>query len=107
MDILCTNNYLKVSWFQKDFLVSSFVDWPLVLTHYIQYAKYYLELKSINGPSKCDLHLIPSLLKVSKSQNKFMKSSFLPKYEQNILKISALATKKWLNQKLCSANYVK
>ena len=30
------------------------------------------------------------LLKVSKSQNNFMKSSFLPKYERNILRISAL-----------------
>ena len=39
------------------------------------------------------------LLKVSKSQNKFMMSSFLPKYEQNIWRISALASKKWLNQK--------
>ena len=38
-------------------------------------------------------------LKVSKSQNKFVKSSFLPKYEENILKISALAFKKWMNQK--------
>jgi hypothetical protein len=28
-----------------------------------------------------------------------MKSSFLPKYERNILKSSALAYKKWLNQK--------
>ena len=46
-------------------------------------------------------------LKVSISQNKFMKSSFLPKYEQNILRISALASKKWLNQKLYYTNYVK
>ena len=38
-------------------------------------------------------------LKVSKSQNKFMKSSFLPKYEQNILRISALASKERSNQK--------
>ena len=30
------------------------------------------------------------MLKVSKSQNKFMKSSFLPKYKRNILRISAL-----------------
>ena len=30
------------------------------------------------------------ILKVSKSQNKFMKSSFLPKNEQNIARISAL-----------------
>ena len=29
-------------------------------------------------------------LQVSKSQNKFMRSSFLPKYEQNILRLSAL-----------------
>ena len=31
-----------------------------------------------------------ALLKVSKSQNKFMKSSFLPKNERNIARISAL-----------------
>ena len=31
-----------------------------------------------------------SQLKVSKSQNKFMKSSFLPKNKQNIARISAL-----------------
>ena len=29
-------------------------------------------------------------LKVSKFQNEFMKSSFLPKYEPNIVRISAL-----------------
>ena len=46
-------------------------------------------------------------LKVSKSQNKLIKSLFLPKYEQNILRISALASKKWLNQKLDYINYVK
>ena len=39
-------------------------------------------------------------LKVSKSQNKSIKSSFLPKYERNILRISALAFKKWLNNKI-------
>ena len=33
---------------------------------------------------------IQSPLKVSKSQNKFMKSSFLPKNERNIARISAL-----------------
>ena len=32
-------------------------------------------------------------LKVTKFQNEFMKSSFLPKYEQCIAKISALTTK--------------
>ena len=32
------------------------------------------------------------LLKVSKFQNEFMKSSFLPKYEQKIVKVSALTT---------------
>ena len=37
--------------------------------------------------------IMEHLLKVSKSQNKFMKSSFLPKYERNILRISALASK--------------
>ena len=31
-------------------------------------------------------------LKVSQFQNEFMKSSFLPKYEQKIVKISALTT---------------
>ena len=44
------------------------------------------------------------LLKVSKSQNKIMNSSFLPKYERNVLWISA--SKKWLNQKLYYTNYV-
>ena len=38
-------------------------------------------------------------LKVSNSQNKFMKSSFLSKYERNILMISALASKERSNQK--------
>ena len=33
--------------------------------------------------------LKPSLLKVSKFQNEFMKSSFLPKYERKIVRISA------------------
>ena len=46
-------------------------------------------------------------LKVSKSQNKFMMSSFLPKYKRNILRISALGSKKWVNQKLYFTNYVK
>ena len=46
-------------------------------------------------------------LKVSKSQKKLIKSSFLPKYEQSILRISALASKKGLNQKLSYTNYVK
>ena len=32
------------------------------------------------------------LLKVSKFQNEFIKSSFLPKYEQKIVRISALTT---------------
>ena len=31
-------------------------------------------------------------LKVNKLQNEFMKSSFLPKYEQKIVRISALCT---------------
>ena len=30
------------------------------------------------------------MLKVSKFQNEFMKSSFFPKYERNIVRISAL-----------------
>ena len=38
-------------------------------------------------------------VKIRKSQNKLMKSSFLPKYEQNILRIFALATKERSNQK--------
>ena len=33
-----------------------------------------------------------------------MKSSFLPQYERNILRISALASKKWLNQKFYYTN---
>ena len=54
------------------------------------------------------------LLKVSKFQNEFMKSSFLPKYEQKIVKVSALTTqgrnpdnflfvfweKRWLNKSI-------
>ena len=40
-------------------------------------------------PLTCELgHRQP--LKVSKLQNEFMKSSFLPKYEQKIVRISAL-----------------
>ena len=34
--------------------------------------------------------LFPSHLKVSKFKNEFMKSSFLPKYEPSIVRISAL-----------------
>ena len=45
------------------------------------------------------------MLKVSKSQNKFMESSFLPKYEQNILRISALASKERSNQKIKALYY--
>ena len=47
-------------------------------------------------------------VKVSKFQNEFMKSSFLPKYEPKIVKISALSTKnrnpdKYILQyKICS-----
>ena len=33
-----------------------------------------------------------ALIKVSKFENEFMKSSFLPKYEQKIVKISALCS---------------
>ena len=40
--------------------------------------------------------LIKNLLKVSKFQNEFMKSSFLPKYEPKIVKISALSTYSWI-----------
>ena len=55
------------------------------------------------GPCHLDLHQLPGILiqslfihildlrlKVSKFQNEFMKSSLLPKYEQNIVRISAL-----------------
>ena len=44
-------------------------------------------------------NLALSKLKVSKSQNKFMRSSFLPKYKRNILRISALASKERSNKK--------
>ena len=41
-------------------------------------------------------HMLPlyttAAVKVSQFQNEFMKSSFLPKYEQKIVKISALTT---------------
>ena len=47
------------------------------------------------------------LLKVSKFQNQFMMSSFLPKNEQIFLRISALAFKKCSNQKTLLYNYVK
>ena len=40
-----------------------------------------------------------NLLKVSKFQNEFMMSSFLPKNERNVLRISALASKKRSDQK--------
>ena len=36
--------------------------------------------------------MIKLSLKVSQFQNEFMKSSFLPKYEQKIVKISALTS---------------
>ena len=41
-------------------------------------------------------------VKVSKSQNKFMKLSFLPKNERNIAKISALNVKAEILAKFCS-----
>ena len=37
-----------------------------------------------------DKKALIQILKVSKSRNKFMKSSFLPKNERNIARISAL-----------------
>ena len=40
----------------------------------------------------CYCNAVNSILKVSKFQNDFMKSSFLPKYEQKILMISALCS---------------
>ena len=43
---------------------------------------------------------LDQLLKVSKSQNKFMRSSFLPKYERNILRISTLASKERSNKEM-------
>ena len=53
--------------------------------------RYHLYItKALAGPYK---------LKVRQFQNEFMKSSFLPKYEQNILRISALASNKRSNQK--------
>ena len=51
-------------------------------------------------PSFCELN-------VSKFQNEFMMSSFLPKNKQNFIRISALAFKKCSNQKILLYNYVK
>ena len=54
--------------------------------------KMYLEDSSqkLERSKKKNRFLI--YLKVSKFQNEFMKSSFLPKYEPNIVRISALGT---------------
>ena len=49
--------------------------------------KFLLQKKSWNF-SKCQMAII-DFLKVSKFQNEFMKSSFLPKYEPKIVRISA------------------
>ena len=46
-------------------------------------------------------------LKVSKVQNEFMMSSFLPKNKRNVLRISALDFKKCSNQNTLLYNYVK
>jgi hypothetical protein len=46
---------------------------------------------------ECNLKL--QQLKVSKNQNDFMKTSFLPKYHRIFQRISALASKKRSNQK--------
>ena len=40
--------------------------------------------------TKYTINTEKELLKVSKFQNEFMKSSFLPKYERKIVRISAL-----------------
>ena len=50
------------------------------------------ERKHINDGSKVIRYKFCSKLslKVSKFENEFMKSSFLPKYEQNVVRISAL-----------------
>ena len=40
----------------------------------------------------------PTYLKVRQFQNEFMKSSFLPKYEQKIVKISALTLKSLIDE---------
>ena len=49
--------------------------------------------------TKPHLKAFKILLKVCKSENKFMRSLLLPKYEQNILRISALASKERSNKK--------
>ena len=46
----------------------------------------------LQGPPRQSGVLKTSLLKVSKFQNEFMKLFFLPKYEQNIVRISALCS---------------
>ena len=50
--------------------------------------------------TKPHLKAFKILLKVCKSENKFMRSLLLPKYEQNILRISALASKERSNKKM-------
>ena len=50
------------------------------------YTIKYFQICNVNYVKLC----APLLLKVSKFPNEFMKSSFLPKYERNIVKISAL-----------------
>ena len=77
------------------------------IKNFIVRCGWYIDAIAIETNKGQTLGQYVSLIKVSKSQNKFMKSSFLPKYEQNILRISALASKKWLNQKLYYTNYVK
>ena len=49
------------------------------------------EVKLIN-PELSFLSEVMLELKVSKFQNEFMKSSFLPKYERKIVRISALCS---------------
>ena len=64
---------------------------------------YYLKSINIfpnpNIPIFWELLSIPlqNILKVSKFQNEFMKSSFLPKYERNIVRISALHTSRQIS----------
>ena len=77
------------------------------IKNFIVRCGWYIDAIAIETNKGQTLGQYVSLIKVSKSQNKFMKSSVLPKYEQNILRISALASKKWFNKKLYYTNYVK
>ena len=63
--------------------------------------KKFLYRSKAYKPNQGTLRVIPNnpgafmrskILKVSQFQNEFMKSSFLPKYEQKIVRISALCS---------------